>query len=95
MNICVDCRHHHSKHDGGPGGPGPNVWFHHICLHPELSRAPSTNPVTGVACFWVKNDLGRMVATDDQYPYCRDINSEGDCEFWDKVDSVSRETGVR
>lgn len=73
--ICVKCRHvHRKKHD--------LIWYNFYCkMH---KKVPITDPITGEYGFKGTNDLGGSYTTDDQYDYCRDHNSDGNCADFKK-----------
>jgi len=77
--ICVNCKHHHEK----PDPRNINIWYSHICQHPEVKRQEEQNPVTGEIGYAAKNDLGTVYITDESHPYCRDIN-HGNCPLYEQ-----------
>lgn len=79
MTICAKCRHHHQREDG----PRTEVWYNQFCRHPELERVLGIDPVLGKKRYFTRNDLGRVYPTEDRHPYCRDINTDGDCSFYE------------
>ncbi len=78
MTICVKCVHHRAA-------TGSGIWYDQYCDHPELARVQGVDCVTGVKCFWDRNDLGGAYATDEHRPYCRSINDKGECDFYETM----------
>jgi len=74
--ICAKCKHCEIQGEG-------NGWYNYLCAHPEFARIPEQDPVTGKSGFAEKNDLGRIVFTENKFPYCREIN-HGNCELFEK-----------
>ncbi len=73
QTVCINCRHHEGK----------GTWYNHICKHEEGVRQQEQNPVTGEIEFSMKNDLGRSVFVEEEYPYCRDVN-HGNCPLYEE-----------
>ena len=71
--LCVNCRHH----------VGSGVWYAHYCQHPDKRRPKEQDPVTGEIFFAIRNDLGNVCFTCEQYPHCRDIN-HGNCPLYEE-----------
>jgi len=71
--ICVRCKYH----------KGWGVWYNHYCEHPSTARNEEQDPVTGEISYGIRNDLGRVVLTDKEFPHCRDIN-HGNCPNFEK-----------
>lgn len=76
MTLCVDCNHHIRVNDG----PRTGVWYNQLCG--AISKEGATDPVTGERKYRHINSLGRAVLTDEQHPYCRDVNTGADCPFF-------------
>lgn len=73
MRICVKCRHH-------IGGGSDSLWDH-FCGY--MKRMKAQCPVTGRWAYKDENDLGKIVLTDDEHPYCFRINTDGECPHWE------------
>ena len=71
--ICAKCKHHCFTSD---------IWYDQYCHAVERERG--IDPVNGKKCFVFVNDLGCKCFTDDRYPYCRDINPEGECLLYEE-----------
>lgn len=72
--ICLKCKYHKGKGD---------MWYDHFCTHPDVRHTKEQDPVTGKMLYASKNDLGRVVLNEEEYPYCRDIN-HGNCPYFKK-----------
>ena len=60
--VCVKCRFHN--------GVSPKAtWYDHYCKHPELTKPPYLDPVTGIR-------------HESEPTHCRDHN-KGDCAFYE------------
>jgi hypothetical protein len=70
MNICRDCKHLVRDGEG-------DAWYTFLCK--EYPNPTAIDPVTGEKRAFTKNDLGRMIFTNQLYPSCRDINLDGAC----------------
>ena len=78
MKICVDCKHHINT----MSNPAvPDVWYNQVCS--AVSRERATDPVTGKRGFADRNDLGLGYVTDQEHPYCRNINKHGRCNLFE------------
>ena len=75
MRICVECRHH----EGERTGP----WHSHRCG--ALARQKGRDPVTGETGYLCENDLGRLIIDEYPHPYCREINTDGECPRWEPM----------
>lgn len=76
--ICKRCRFHEFRTDSRK----IDVWYMHYCKSKEVEREKEQDPVTGKIQYAQKNDLGRVVLTDERYPHCRDIN-HGNCPHYE------------
>jgi len=74
MNICKNCKY---------GNVG-RIWYDSFCKHPAVERVPTCDPVTGKQTYSSENDLGTTIFDDQRHPYCRDINTEGECEYYER-----------
>lgn len=79
--ICINCINHYEK----PDSRNIDVWYNHFCRSPEVARTEEQDPVSGKIGFADKNDLGGIYITDEQFPYCRDIN-HGNCQHYQSLD---------
>ena len=71
--ICTKCRHYlHIVENPA----APQVWYNHRCG--AVSREVGIDLVTGVKGYRETNSLGMGYVTDQQHPYCRDVNN-GSC----------------
>lgn len=77
--ICVKCRHHVNIE---PSGPRSNVWYNHLCSHPENFLKKTIDLVTGEVKYASKNDLGSKDLSEEQRPRCRDVN-DGECQHYE------------
>lgn len=76
MTICTKCANH--KNSTHVNEACPEVWYNHVCG--AITREPMIDPVTGKHGYAIKNDLGQIHITDDPHPFCRDINTDGNCD---------------
>lgn len=77
ITICYKCKHFKNLE---PNSVRADVWYNHICT--AFTRDRMTNPVTGKTQYVDNNDLGRTIYHDKPYPYCRDINTNGNCPHY-------------
>jgi hypothetical protein len=73
QTVCTNCIHHEEIRDSR----NIDVWYQHFCK--ASSREEGVDPVSGKKCFVGKNDFGTIIYTDQQWNYCRDVNT-GNCE---------------
>jgi hypothetical protein len=78
MTICVNCHWHKNTYSNRAA---INVWYNHICMHPDVERPKTIDPVTGLEVFMFQNDLGKTVLTGEPNPACKNIN-EGNCSLY-------------
>lgn len=78
MNICAKCRHFHCEHPR-------RIWYDLTCRHPDHTREPAIDPVTGSAGYACENSLGMAYIDDDAWPYCRDVNTAGECPLFEST----------
>lgn len=83
MRICVNCKYVSNSHGGSRRGPDRKTWFYWYCKHPDLERPKVIDPVTGNEVYAATNDFGRMCPTDGKHPHCRDINTDGQCQYYE------------
>lgn len=69
MTICWKCQYMRLMSDSCPV---------HECLHPDVERKATVHQVTGDPCFITRD--GRR--TKRRYPKCEDINSRGQCPYY-------------
>lgn len=75
--ICKNCKFHRASEQNTPRA---DVWYNHACA--AVEREPVTDCVTGKKGFLGRNDLGTMYVTSLRFEYCRDINKNGNCEYY-------------
>lgn len=84
MKICKDCRFHKYIEQNGKF---TNVWYNHFCGASELPQ--TIDPVTGELAYFSVNDLGNQFSSPYQFRYCRDVNTNGNCDLFNtKIDIV-------
>lgn len=75
--ICVNWIFHRNTE---PGSSSANIWYNHLCH--AVAREPGIDFVTGERGFKTRNDLGQLYVSDQEFEYCRDINTQGNCEYY-------------
>lgn len=72
--ICKECKNlrMYAKN------PFKDIWYNMFCLASELEAG--FDPVTGESGFKMVNDFGGAYITDCPFGYCRDKNTDGNCE---------------
>ena len=83
--ICVNCIFHYNKE---PGSPRADGWYNQICK--AVAREPGIDFVTGQEGYVGRNDLGNTYITEDEFEYCRNINTRGNCEYYKAKSSASQ-----
>jgi len=81
MNICINCRYL----EGADSSTVHKVqWYDMRCVHPGVRRLAVVDPVTGLTRYESTNDLGGKVLNDEEFPYPRDINTDGNCRLYEE-----------
>jgi len=75
--ICIHCKFVRIKVDNG-------IWYNYRCGAQEVKRQEVVDPVSGKTGYGSVNDLGRVNITDEEYPYCREINN-GTCSLFQPI----------
>ncbi len=76
MNICKNCKYFVCQ--------GNEIWYNATCHHDQVKRITTIDPTFGKKAYMIKNGLGQTVFVEEPYPNCREINPEGECEFFNK-----------
>jgi hypothetical protein len=75
MTICIECVYHKCTHEGSTEvGPPRNTWFYQICTNKNVQKPRYRDFVTG--------DIVTPVTT-----FCRDINTHGNCPYYEAIAS--------
>ena len=74
--VCTECQSLITKEDG----PRTRIWYNNFCG--ALKREKQRDPFDGMMKYAETNDLGRLIFTDEAYPYARDINTDGNCTHY-------------
>lgn len=85
MHICMECRNHRMA--SNPNKAAPEVWYNHVCG--AVRRKESIDPVTGTHGFSETNSLGMSYVTEEGHPYCRDINKDGNCQYFESKSTIA------
>jgi len=72
--ICVECVHFMNV--AVDDKTRSDIWYNHLCLASPLPKR--INYVTGIEQHYLENDTGKVVFTDQEYKYCKDVN-DGKC----------------
>lgn len=75
ITICTNCVHF--KNAEANDKSRSEIWYNHLCLAHPLPK--SINFVTGIEQYYIENDIGKIVFTDQEFKYCKDIN-DGKCQ---------------
>lgn len=76
MKICAKCKNVSIK-----SRMGESRWYDYMCT--AVTRDSGIDPVSGKRGFQATNDLGQRYFTDEQFPNCRTINTDGSCLFYE------------
>jgi len=80
--ICKNCSNLQLKPDPRPSCK--YIWYNMYCK--ASPKEAATDPLTGEPCYSAKNDLGVTYYCDEPFNYCRNINTDCNCEFFKKKD---------
>lgn len=73
MVICIECEHCLKNGRG-------NAWYNFLCTKTKFEHKISH--ITGEKMFFSINTNGVEVEEIYEYPYCRDINTDGACALF-------------
>lgn len=77
--VCYICKHFHNEEQHSSR---KDVCYNHFCKANPLPI--EMNPVTGLMQAKTQNDFGTTVWTDAGFRFCRDINTDGQCEQFER-----------
>lgn len=77
MNICARCVHNQGARSGA-------IWYDCFCRHPSQEAVLTVDPVTGDSANQRTDDLGGKFFTNQKYPYCREVNPDGECKHYER-----------
>jgi hypothetical protein len=83
--ICKNCKFHRAIYQNTACA---DAWYNHTCA--AVEREPAVDYVTGARGFLARNDLGTVYVTDREFEYCRDINTNGNCEYYSPASMKNR-----
>lgn len=78
ITICLECKHHCLLEDDVDS----LNWYDHLCSHPAVRRHEVVDFVTGEIAYKDEQDMGLHILYENPEPPCRDINTDGDCDFF-------------
>lgn len=74
--ICTKCVHF--KNIEPEDQCRNKIWYNHLCLASPLPK--SINYVTGAEESYKEDNQKNKIFTDQEYNYCKDINTDGKCQ---------------
>lgn len=79
MNICVNCKYHRILNES------PQFFFNNVCTSPNVRLEEEIDPVSGKNLYVyieVNNDVVKKNFTEIEFPYCKNINTNGKCKHF-------------
>ncbi len=76
LTICAECRHFDRRGD---------TWCDHFCGHLDVRRGTHVDYVTGEQGFLGVNDQGHEYFIEEERPYAREINRNGECPYYEVI----------
>lgn len=73
VTVCTACLHFVNLE---PGSSRAHIWYNHLCKATPLPT--KVDPYDGKTKPYSVNDLGDEHFTENEFPYCRNVN-DGSC----------------